>query len=222
MKFWVILVGFRQGKNGQTWKDTVNSDILNGFWMPEHWKHCKNHCFGPTLCRKTCKLRCFWLKTLLKPLKKQCFWRIFCMYGWVGQHGKIEGDKGLGNIVKNEFWNGFYGDTCVNYRVLKENVAKTCKHTSKNTGFGWFCGKKAVLALAACLLLLWHHALSWNRLLPSLSNFPPLTYKDWLACQQTRSSCSTPPLAPVTDQKEPAVWAATPREAGWIPCINGW
>ena len=29
---------------------------------------------------------------------------------------------------------------------------------------------------------------------PSLSNFPPLTYKDWLACQQTRSS----------------------REAGWI------
>ena len=51
---------------------------------------------------------------------------------------------------------------------------------------------------------------------PSLSNFPPLTYKDWLACQQTRSSCSTPPLAPVTDQKKPAVWAATPREAGWI------
>ena len=51
---------------------------------------------------------------------------------------------------------------------------------------------------------------------PSLSNFPPLTYKDWLACQQTRSSCSTPPLAPVTDPKKPAVWAATPREAGWI------
>ena len=36
---------------------------------------------------------------------------------------------------------------------------------------------------------------------PSLSNFPPLTYKDWLASQQNRSSCSTPPLAPVTDQK---------------------
>ena len=32
--------------------------------------------------------------------------------------------------------------------------------------------------------------------------------------QQTRSSCSTPPLAPVTDKKKPAVWAATPREAG--------
>ena len=31
---------------------------------------------------------------------------------------------------------------CVNYGVLKENTAKTCKHTSKNTGFGGFCGKK--------------------------------------------------------------------------------
>ena len=39
------------------------------------------------------------------------------------------------------FWNGFYGDKCVNFRVLKENIAKTCKHT-KNTGFGGFCGKK--------------------------------------------------------------------------------
>ena len=37
----------------------------------------------------------------------------------------------------------FYGDKCVNYRVLKENIAKTCKHTSKNTGFGGFCGKNA-------------------------------------------------------------------------------
>ena len=30
--------------------------------MPEHWKHCKNQCFGPTLSRKTCKLRRFWRK----------------------------------------------------------------------------------------------------------------------------------------------------------------
>ena len=27
---------------------------------------------------------------------------------------------------------------------------------------------------------------------------------------------STPPLAPLTDRNKPAVWAATPREAGWI------
>ena len=25
-----------------------------------------------------------------------------------------------------------------------------------------------------------------------------------------------PPLAPLTDRNKPAVWAATPREAGWI------
>ena len=64
MEFWVILVGFWQWKNGQKWKTTVNSnsDILKGFWMPEHWKQCKNQCFGPTLCLKTCKLQCFWLK----------------------------------------------------------------------------------------------------------------------------------------------------------------
>ena len=30
------------------------------------------------------------------------------------------------------------------------------------------------------------------------------------------SSYSTPPLAPLTDRNKPAVWAATPREAGWI------
>ena len=32
------------------------------------------------------------------------------------------------------------------------------------------------------------------------------------------SSYSTPPLAPLTDRNKPAVWAATPREAGWILC----
>ena len=37
----------------------------------------------------------------------------------------------------------FYGDKCVNYGVLKENSAKTCRHTSQNTGFGGFCGKNA-------------------------------------------------------------------------------
>jgi hypothetical protein len=37
------------------------------------------------------------------------------------------------------------------------------------------------------------------------------------------SSYSTPPLAPLTDRNKPAVWAATPREAGWIVLFNhGW
>ena len=49
MEFWVILVAFRQWKNGQKWKNIVHSKILQGFWMPEHWKHCKNKCFGLTL-----------------------------------------------------------------------------------------------------------------------------------------------------------------------------
>ena len=49
MEFWVILVAFRQWKNGQKWKKIVHSKILQGFWMPEHWKHCKNKCFGLTL-----------------------------------------------------------------------------------------------------------------------------------------------------------------------------
>jgi hypothetical protein len=34
------------------------------------------------------------------------------------------------------------------------------------------------------------------------------------------SSYSTPPLAPLTDRNKPAVWAATPREAGWMVFIN--
>ena len=30
-------------------KNIVHSKILQGSWMPEHWKHCKNKCFGLTL-----------------------------------------------------------------------------------------------------------------------------------------------------------------------------
>ena len=56
---------------------------------------------------------------------------------------RVWGNKGIGNIVENDVLERFYGDKCVNYRVLKENIAKTCKHTSKNTGFGGFCGKNA-------------------------------------------------------------------------------
>ena len=69
------------------------------------------------------------------------------------EHGQIEENsvnsgvfKGLGKWgnwkhCKKYVLERFYGDKCVNYRVLKEHIAKTCKHTSKNTGFGGFCGK---------------------------------------------------------------------------------
>ena len=54
---------------------------------------------------------------------------------------RVWGDKGIANIVKdNDVLERFYGDNCVNYRVLQE---KTCKHTSKNTGVAGFCGKNA-------------------------------------------------------------------------------
>ena len=56
---------------------------------------------------------------------------------------KVWGDKGIGNIVKTDVLERFYGAKCVNYRVLKGNIAKTCKHTSKVTGFEGFCGKNA-------------------------------------------------------------------------------
>ena len=59
---------------------------------------------------------------------------------------RVWGDKGTGNIVKNYVLERFYGDKSVNYiRVpcLNENIAKTRKHTSKNTVFGRFCGKNA-------------------------------------------------------------------------------
>ena len=53
----------------------------------------------------------------------------------------------LETLSKIMFWNvleRFHGDKCVNYRVLKENIAKTCKHTSKNTGFGGFWKKMQI------------------------------------------------------------------------------
>ena len=35
---------------------------------------------------------------------------------------RVWGDKGIGNIVKNDVLERFYGDKCVNYRALKENI----------------------------------------------------------------------------------------------------
>ena len=46
----------------------------------------------------------------------------------------VWGDKGIVNIVKNDVLERFYGDTCVTYRVLKENIAKTCKTHFKKHG----------------------------------------------------------------------------------------
>ena len=171
MEFWVILVGFRQWKNGQKWKNTVNSDFLKGFWMPEHWKHCKNQCFGPTLCRKTCKLRCFWRKTtmFLKDFLYICL-------SWPAalEHGKIEENCVSSNVFKGLGRQGnvlepFYGDKCVNYRVLKENIAKTCKHTSKTRDLEDFVEKMHITVqnvvwtvfLGVVVVAIWN-SLAWE------------------------------------------------------------
>ena len=73
-------------------------------------------------------------------LQKPVFWTDFMLV--TSYHSDAEGIW-LG-IVKNDVLERFYGDNkYVNYRVLKENIAKTCKHTLKNAGFGEFSGKNA-------------------------------------------------------------------------------
>ena len=42
---------------------------------------------------------------------------------------RVWGDKGIGNIVKKDVLERFYGDKCVNYRALKENHANTVQKT---------------------------------------------------------------------------------------------
>ena len=65
---------------------------------------------------------------------------------------------------------------------------------------------------------------NWRKTLQKHANTLQKTRdKDWLACQQTGPHVQHH-LAPVTDPKKHAVWAATPREAGWIadlPIENG-
>ena len=77
------------------------------FWMPEHWKHCKNKCFGLTLYQKTCKLPYAWLETLQKHCQKQCFGRIYCLYGKKRVNYRLFDWKHWKNTVKNNVLEGF-------------------------------------------------------------------------------------------------------------------
>ena len=86
------------------------------------------------------------------------FWKdfLYICLSWPAalEHGKIEestvnsifsrvwGNNGIGNIVKYDVLERFYGDKCGNYCALKETIAKTCKHIQKNTGFKGSCGKR--------------------------------------------------------------------------------
>ena len=108
MEFWVILVAFRQWKNGQKWKKTLYiARFFDGFWMPEHWKHCKNKCFGLTLWQKPCKLPYAWLEALQKHGQKQCFGRIYCLYGKKRVNYRLFDWKHWKNTVKNNVLEGF-------------------------------------------------------------------------------------------------------------------
>ena len=51
---------------------------------------------------------------------------------------RVWGNKGIGNIVKHDVLERFYGDKCVNYCVLKETIAK--RH-EKTWDLGDFVGK---------------------------------------------------------------------------------
>ena len=64
---------------------------------------------------------------------------------------RVCGDKGIGHIVKHDVLERLYGDKCVNYCVLKETFAKTCKHI-KSHGIWWILWKKNVDSGATCCL----------------------------------------------------------------------
>ena len=75
------------------------------------------------------------------------FWKdfLYICWSWLPalEHGKIEentvnsgifngwGDKGIGCIVEHDDFDRFYGDKSVNYRALKETIAKTWKHIQR-------------------------------------------------------------------------------------------
>ena len=94
----------------------------------------------------------------------------------------------------------FYGDKCVNYRASKETIAKTCKHIQKTRDLGILCEKMQLTVQN----VVEEYAQMFKKPAVVYVNYSLLIWSSW----------STPPLAPVTDQNKPAVWAATPREAG--------
>ena len=56
---------------------------------------------------------------------------------------RVWGDKGIGNIVKNYVLERFYGDKCVNYRVLKETLQKHANTLQKTRDLEDFVEKNA-------------------------------------------------------------------------------
>ena len=51
-------------------------------------------------------------------------------------------DKRIGNMVKHDTLEWFYGDKCINYCAMKETIAKTCKHIQRTRDLGDFVEKK--------------------------------------------------------------------------------
>ena len=86
------------------------------------------------------------------------FWKdfLYVCLTWPAalEHGKLEennvnsgvfqvwGDEGIGNMVKHDVLERFYGDKCVNCRALRETIAKTCKHIQKTRDLSDLVGKK--------------------------------------------------------------------------------
>ena len=50
------------------------------------------------------------------------------------------GDKGIGSIVEHDVFDRFYGDKSVNYRALKETIAKTWEHIQRTRDLGDYLG----------------------------------------------------------------------------------
>ena len=84
------------------------------------------------------------------------FWKdfLYICWSWLPalEHGKIEENtvnsgifngfgeiRGIGSIVEHVF-DRFYGDKSVNYRALKETIAKTWRHIQRTRDLGDYLG----------------------------------------------------------------------------------
>ena len=94
------------------------------------------------------------------------FWKTL-LYIWVGQRhwnmeklkktlqlavcSRVWGDKGTGNTVKHDVLERFYGRQMCELLCFEGNHCKNMETHSKNTGFGWFCGKNVDNGAKCCL-----------------------------------------------------------------------
>ena len=78
------------GKTDNNENKTANTDVFKGFGMLEHWTHCKNQCFGPTLYWRTRKLCCFWRKDWNNTVRTCVLDRLYAQkcINYVGVEGK--------------------------------------------------------------------------------------------------------------------------------------